>query len=107
MEIDFNKTECVAMEAFERGEPEEAKRLQRQFLDEVQQHMRAGMDHCPCQDESCELHGKCVLCVLVHRGHGAHLPVCMHELVNRRLEKLSALTEHTITDRVSKPPYLK
>ena len=106
MKIDFNETECKAMEAFAKGDSEEGSRLQQQFLAELKQEMRDGLDYCSC-DADCELHGKCVLCVQVHRGHGEHLPACMREMVNRRLEQLSSLTEHTLSERIELPPYLK
>jgi hypothetical protein len=35
-------------------------------------------------------------CVIIHRGHGDHLPECFRHMVNARLEALSALTEHSI-----------
>jgi len=36
-----------------------------------------------------------VECVTLHRGHGAHLPHCFQQMVNRRIEKLSELSEHS------------
>jgi len=105
MKIDFNETELAAMAAFARCDGKEGHRLQNQFIDELKQAMRGGMDHCPCTMD-CPHHGKCVICVQIHRGHGDHLPACMREMVNRKLEGLSALTEHTITDKVAKPDYL-
>jgi hypothetical protein len=38
-------------------------------------------------------------CVASHRGHGDHLPHCLHGIVNKKLEAISAVTEHTF-----KPP---
>ena len=104
--IDFNETECQAMEAFLRGEGQEGTRLQEQFLAKAKEAMKEGLDHCPCQADCC-FHGKCVLCVMIHRGHGNHLPACMQAMVNRRLESLSELTEHTIVRQVDVPDYLK
>ena len=104
--IDFNDTECQAMDAFLRGDGQAGTRLQEQFLARAKEAMKEGMDHCPCQADCC-FHGKCVLCVMIHRGHGNHLPACMREMVNRRLEQLSGLTEHTIVRQVEIPDYLK
>ena len=35
-------------------------------------------------------------CVTLHRGHRDHLPMCMWDMVNERLHKLSRLTEGTL-----------
>ena len=91
MTIDDHPTEMQAMELFRQGKSAEASKLQDQFLEEIK---RAGVDHCPCPAE-CKFHGDCVQCVTVHRGHGDHLPHCMQRMVNRRIERLSELTEHS------------
>jgi hypothetical protein len=36
-------------------------------------------------------------CVTVHRGHGDHLPHCLHNMLNRKIAQLSGLTEHSFT----------
>jgi hypothetical protein len=41
--------------------------------------------------------------VIIHRGHGDHLPHCFQNMVNERIAVLSALTEHSFkpdTNRV-------
>ena len=106
MHIDFNETESAAMDAFARGDAAEGSQLQKQFLADMRQAIKNGLDHCSCT-ASCEYHGKCFLCVQIHRGHGSHLPACMRAMVNRKIESLSALTEHTITDCIKKPSYLE
>ena len=106
MKIDFNELECKAMEAFNAGNGEEGQRLQGQFLEQVKESIKNGEDYCPCKAE-CSIHGNCFKCVQVHRGHGSHLPFCMQLMLNKKLEALSSLTEHTITDIVKKPDYLK
>jgi len=89
--IDDHPLEKRAMELFRSGDAEQASRLQEEFLAEV---MSSGEDLCSCPGH-CKYHGKCVECVLVHRGHADHLPHCFRSMVNERLERLSALTEHS------------
>ena len=91
MTVDDHPMEMKAMELFKQGRSKEASKLQDQFLAEVK---RSGVDHCPCPSP-CKFHGKCVECVTLHRGHGDHLPYCFQAMVNRRLEILSGLTEHS------------
>ena len=91
--IDDHPKECRAMELFRLGRGQEASALQDEFLAEVE---ASGEDHCTCASTGCKFHGRCVECVIVHRGHGDHLPNCFRDMVNRRVEVLSALTEHTL-----------
>jgi hypothetical protein len=35
-----------------------------------------------------------------------HLPACMHMMVNKRLEAVSELSEHTIVRQVKVPDYV-
>ena len=90
--IDKHPTEVQAMALFREGKPREAVAMQEQFLREVK---ASGEDHCSCPAK-CPLHGNCVDCVIVHRGHADHLPHCFRNMVNERLEGLSALTEHSL-----------
>jgi hypothetical protein len=90
--IDDHPTELKALELFREGRNEEANRVQDEFLQAV---LNSGEDHCSCR-VPCKHHGKCVECVVLHRGHGHHLPNCFRDMVNRRLEPLSQLTEHTL-----------
>lgn len=60
MKIDFNETECKAMEAFSQGDFETGHILQDQFLEEVIKSLQNGEDHCPCP-ASCKHHGKCMI----------------------------------------------
>jgi len=90
--IDDHEMEQRAMALFRQGKREEASRLQDEFLQTV---LASGEDHCSCP-AACKFHGKCVECVIVHRGHGDHLPHCFQSMVNRRINALSALTEHSV-----------
>ena len=69
----------------------EAMAIKREFLKQV----RESGDHCPCK-QACPHHGNCFECVTLHRGHRDHLPMCMWDMVNERLHKLSRLTEGTL-----------
>jgi len=90
--IDYHEMEMRAMELFKQGKCQEASQLQDEFLQAVQE---SGDDYCSCP-ATCKLHGKCVQCVIVHRGHGDHLPHCFQRMVNERIAALSTLTEHFI-----------
>lgn len=96
--IDGNEVEKRAMELFRAGQTEAAQELQRAFLAEV---MASGEDYCSCPHD-CALHGNCVACVIVHRGHADHLPRCFWPMVNERLAALSGLTEHSLEAGASK-----
>jgi hypothetical protein len=89
--IDNHPTELKALELFRQGRGEEANRVQDEFLQKV---LNSGEDHCSCR-VACKHHGKCIECVVLHRGHGDHLPNCFRDMVNQRLEGISQLTEHT------------
>jgi len=89
--IDNHPTELKALELFKQGRVEEANRVQDEFLQTV---LSSGEDHCSCR-VACKHHGKCIECVVLHRGHGHHLPNCFRDMVNQRLEPISQLTEHT------------
>ena len=102
MNIDFHETERKAMEAFLAGDAALGESIQAEFLAELKQSIRDGEDHCPCPAD-CNLHGNCVHCVAVHRGHGHHLPFCLQEMLNRKLLSLSELTEHSLASRIKAP----
>jgi len=92
--IDNNPMEIEAMDLFKKGETKKARELQTKFLDEVKASVK---NHCSCPAE-CKYHGKCVECVIIHRGHSDHLPYCFRTMVNDRLNSLSELTEHSIKE---------
>ncbi|MGI5849811.1 MAG: LPS biosynthesis protein [Christensenellales bacterium] len=90
--IDNNNKEIEALNHCLAGDKDKGMRLQHEFLKEVDETVA---DHCPCT-EACTLHGECRSCVIVHRGHGDHLPVCFHNMVNDRIKKIADLTEHRL-----------
>ena len=92
--VDDNEMEMRAMELFKQGESKKASQLQTEFLEEV---MNSGEDLCSCPGK-CKYHGKCVECVVLHRGHGDHLPHCFSKMVNRRIKCLLDLTETNFAD---------
>ena len=93
--VDDHELERKAMELFRSGDAARASQLQEEFLQEI---MASGQDLCSCPS-GCKYHGKCVECVMIHRGHGDHLPHCFRDMVNRRIEVLSGLTEHSCRPR--------
>lgn len=58
------------------GRKKEADELRDGFVAEALQAVRAGDDFCICK-VACPYHGKCLECVLIHRGHQDHLPNCL------------------------------
>ena len=82
MKIDNNELEMRAMELFKEGKEEEATKLQDEFLAQVK---ASGIDHCTCPGTGCKFHGNCVECVIIHRGHGDHLPHCF--MLNKSFKK--------------------
>jgi len=93
MAIDNHPMELAAMELFRKGESKRASALQDDFLAAIK---ASGEDHCTCPS-ACKFHGKCVECVTLHRGHGDHLPHCFREMLNKRIQSLSELSEHSFT----------
>lgn len=99
MKIDGNEKEKAALAAFEQGNLMLATQLEEEFHEELKQAIAAGEDYCSCTSP-CDKHGNCTACVAAHRGHQGHLPACFREMVNDRIHKLSALTEHTIIGKI-------
>jgi len=100
MKIDNNPIEVEAMAAFRRGDGDEGNRLQDRFLEEFHESLKRREDFCPCTTADCKHHAHCMDCVTIHRGHDDHLPYCMQIMLNRRLEKLSELSEHTLLQQI-------
>jgi len=99
MKIDNHPIEMEAMAAFRRGNGDEGNKLQDKFLEDFHESIKRGEDYCPCM-AVCKHHGCCMNCVAIHRGHDDHLPYCMQAMLNRRLEKLSELSEHTVLEQM-------
>ena len=86
--IDDHPLEHEELRLAREGKPEESWRVKQEFLKQARQLP----DHCSCP-EDCPHHGNCYECVILHRGHRDHLPYCMWDMVNERIQKLSLLTE--------------
>ena len=99
MKIDGNDLEKLALDHARRGDRKSFFQCQDEFLAQVK---NSGEDYCPCK-AACKQHGKCVDCVLIHRGHQDHLPVCFHGMVNQRIAALTGLTETHLTDGKGNP----
>ena len=93
MKIDGNELAILQDKLYQQGRDEEGWKIKQEFLKQV----RESGDHCPCQ-QACPHHGNCFECVTIHRGHRDHLPMCMWDMVNERLHKLSLMTECTLKD---------
>ena len=91
MKIDGNELAILQDQLYQQGRDEEGWQVKQEFLKQV----RESGDHCPCQ-QACPHHGNCFECVTIHRGHRDHLPMCMWDMVNERLHKLSLMTECTL-----------
>lgn len=91
MYIDGHPLEKKELALAREGKMEESLETKMEFLRKLKE---SGIDHCPCQ-EACIHHGNCYECVVLHRGHRDHLPVCFFDMVNERMQALSGLTEGT------------
>ncbi len=78
MIIENNPIELEALEAFKRGDTEEARRLEKEFVTQFREAFAEG-GHCSCE-ELCRWHGMCRECVAIHRAHQDHLPNCLKQV---------------------------
>ena len=96
MQLDNNPKSREAFLIGSKGDEVRAWEMEDEVIAEVHKAVEAGETHCNCPNTPCRLHGNCMDCVIVHRGHRDHLPYCMQDMVNERLAALSALTESKI-----------
>lgn len=61
-------------------------------MDALKEIKDSGIDYCSCPS-ACPHHGKCWECVLIHRGHRDHLPYCLWDMVNEKIDNMQKLTE--------------
>ena len=92
MSVDNTPTEIQALEVLRQGDKKTFHELQDRFLAE---ELASGQDYCSCK-APCKFHGKCRECVMIHRGHGDHLPVCLHNLLNEKLATVARLSESRV-----------
>jgi len=48
---------------------------------------------CPCPVVTCKAHGDCYQCVLGHRLHKLHVPVCFQPMLREKILALAELAE--------------
>lgn len=94
MKIDNNELMKQQQELDFQGHREEARQMRLEFLRQVRE---SGIDHCPCK-EACIHHGNCYECVVIHRAHRDHLPLCFWDMINEKLYGLSRMTEGSLAD---------
>ena len=58
---------------------------------------------CICPNTLCDWHGKCKECVALHRFHNDHIPVCLHPVIQEKLENLAGIMEMSITKKEGTP----
>ena len=96
MHLDNNPKSKEAFKIGSDGDQELAWKMEDEVIAEVHDAVEAGECFCSCPNTKCRLHGNCMDCVIVHRGHRDHLPFCMHDMVNERLDGLASLTESRV-----------
>ncbi len=89
MIIDGNSKMTKSLEIERSGDIKTGVAMKMDFLKDIRE---SGEDFCPCK-EKCPHHANCFECVQVHRGHRDHLPLCMWDMLNERINNLSNLTE--------------
>ncbi len=98
MVIDGNEIEKKAMRQFHLGNRKEGLRIQEEFASRFRAEYQE-KDHCSCK-KACRYHGNCKECVAIHRAHQEHVPNCMREMINKKLQILSELTEHSLIKQI-------
>ena len=99
MIIDKNEKAMESMKYFNNDDETTGHKILKEFLDEVK---KSGQDYCSCNNIKCRYHGKCMECVLIHRGHDNHLPNCFHNMINEKIKGISKLTEHSFKEYLEK-----
>ena len=93
MNIDGNEKEKNALELIKSGNRKEGMMLEDEYVADVHKDINEGEDHCTCPDATCRHHGKCLDCVVIHRGHRDHLPYCFHDMITERMNCMGGLVE--------------
>ncbi len=76
MQFDDNPDMHENMRLEKAGEQAKANAIRDDFVARACAEIAQGVDFCSCAAE-CPYHGKCMECVLIHRGHRDHLPNCL------------------------------
>ena len=48
---------------------------------------------CTCPNTLCDWYGRCKECVALHRYHNDHIPICLQQIVEDKLEALAEVVE--------------
>jgi hypothetical protein len=97
MIIDGNELSKLELKLSREGKSEESLKIKMDFLRQVRE---SGIDHCNCPSK-CRHHGNCYECVILHRGHRDHLPYCMWNMLNERIQALSLLSEDSFVKNMA------
>lgn len=76
MQFDDNSNMHENIRLEKAGKKAEADVIRDSFVAQACAAISTGVDFCSCKSD-CPYHGKCLECVLIHRGHRDHLPSCL------------------------------
>ena len=93
--IDYSPLEMEEIQYARAGDFAKSWEKKQEFLRQAEKLP----DHCPCP-EDCPHHGNCYECVIIHRGHGDHLPYCMWDIVNKKIKCLCQITENSVKEEL-------
>jgi hypothetical protein len=72
------------------SQDEARDRRDREIMDETRRRIKEGrFQDCPCTTPGCPRHGVCAECTAVHRSNRSSVPVCLRNLVERKLKDLA------------------
>ena len=82
-------------------------RTKEEYYKQVLQNRKLAADpeitKCNCPNTLCDWHGKCKECVALHRFHNDHIPVCLHPIIQEKLENLAGVIEMSTTEKEGTP----
>ena len=85
---------------------EEEMRDRDEFVDAVKKsrELIESGEHseCPCTNTTCQWHGKCFECVLIHRVKKHHVPQCLQPILRDKIAGLAKTAELRTED--DRPP---
>jgi len=62
-------------------------------------------EKCDCPVVTCEQHGNCFECVMVHRHYGNHVPHCLQFMLKDKIKDLAKIAEMKVEEK--KAPKIK
>ena len=83
-------------------------RTKEEYYEQVVLHNRKLMadpenSKCSCPNTLCDWHGKCKECVALHRIHNDHVPVCLHPIIQNKLQDIARVAEMTVSKKDGTP----